>query len=114
VSLVVLGAKDVTSVELSVRFDASRLEVVEVSPGSLLTLDGAAVGAQTEQEASQVRVRFTRPTPTSGSGAVATLQLRGLAEGVGTLSLASIRLGTSGGGEAQAVPPGPAEVEVRP
>ncbi len=114
VSLVVLGAKDLISAELTLRFDATRLEMVEVSPGSLLTLDGVAVGSQTSLEASEVRVRFDRPTPTAGSGAVATLRLKGLAEGVGTVSLVSIRLGTSQGGEAQVVPPGPAQVKVGP
>ena len=45
VSLVVVGLRDLTGLEAVLTLDAG-LEAVEALPGSLLTLDGAAVGAE--------------------------------------------------------------------
>ena len=108
----VLGATDVVGAELTLRLDPKLLEVVEVSPGALLTLDGASVASQQSLEGAEVRVRFSRPTPTAGSGAVVTLRLKGLAEGAASVSVVSMRMMKSEGGAAEVNAPGPAQVKV--
>ena len=57
------------------------VEAVDVSPGSLLTLDGQAVGAERGLESGRVRARFQRATGTAGSGVVASVTFRGLKAG---------------------------------
>jgi general secretion pathway protein D len=113
VSLVLLGASGITAVEAVVAYDASVLEAVEVAPGSLLTLDGASVGTERNLQAGRVRVRFTRASPTSGSGAVATIQFRALKPGSGEVAMVSLVAVTPGGEERPALPPG-GRIEVAP
>ena len=98
VSLVVVGLRDLTGLEAVLTLDAG-LEAVEALPGSLLTLDGAAVGAEKAFEPGRVRVKLTRPTGVSGSGVVLVLRVRGLRAGTATVALESLSLITAAGVE---------------
>ena len=113
VAVVLVGARDVQWVEVIVGFDPALAEVTDVSPGSLLTLDGTPVSAERQIEAGRARVRFLRPTAASGSGAVAAITLRGLKPGSGTFAIESIAVGHAGGTERPA-PPAPARLVVTP
>ena len=113
VAVVLVGARDVQWVEVIVGFDPALAEVTDVSAGSLLTLDGSAVSAERQIEAGRARVRFLRPTPASGSGAVAAITLRGLKPGSGTFAIESIAVGRASGTE-RAEPPAPARLLVTP
>jgi general secretion pathway protein D len=95
VSLVVVGFKDVTSLDAVLTFDSS-IEVVEATAGSLLTLDGTAVGAERAFEPGRARVKLTKATPTSGSGAVLSLRLRGVAPGTTALAVESLSVSAAG------------------
>ena len=68
----IVGLRDLTGLE-TVAHPRPGLEAVEANPGSLLTLDGATVGAERVFEAGRVRVKLTRPTGVSGSGVVVVL-----------------------------------------
>ena len=46
VGLVVVGARDLLSVEVLLTYDATLVELVDMGPGSLLTLDGQSVGSR--------------------------------------------------------------------
>ena len=81
--------------------------------GSLLTLDGAPVAVSRPLEAGRARVRFSRPTGASGSGAVAALTFRGLREGSGALTVESVAVGVSGTTARPAAPP-PGRIVVAP
>lgn len=92
VSVVVLGAQDLTAVELALTFDAAVIEPVDMAPGALLTLDGSAVGSEKQGERGRYRARFTRQLPTSGAGAVAVFTFRGLKPGDAALGLGALSL----------------------
>ena len=62
-----MGVQDLTAVALSITYDPTVVEAVEVSPGSLLTLDGAAVGAERGLETGRAAT-FRRGTGAAGSG----------------------------------------------
>jgi general secretion pathway protein D len=111
IDVVVLGARDITQVELVLTYDPSLLEGVEASAGTLLTLDGVPVAADKRFEAGRARVRLTRSSPATGSGAVCTLRFRALKQGNGLLAVQSLLL-TSPGGGARTVPAAPARVQV--
>src|SRR6266540_3338434 len=64
-------------------------------------------------EAGRARARFTRPTGTTGSGAVVVIMLKGLKAGSGSLGVESLVLVRTGGTERPA-PPAPARVVVNP
>jgi hypothetical protein len=113
VSIVLLGASGVTAVDLTVTYDATVVEAVDVSPGSLLTLDGTSVGAERNLESGRVHARFTRGTPATGSGAVATIQFKTLKPGSARLTVESLALVTPAGEERPTVP-GAGRVEVVP
>lgn len=98
VSLVILGLRDATGFEVVFTHDAG-LEVADASPGSLLTLDGVAIGAERAFEAGRSRVKLTRPTGASGSGAVLTLTLRGARTGSSSLAIESLVVQTPAGVE---------------
>ena len=93
VSLLVMGMREATGIEAVFTLGPG-LELVETQPGSLLTFDGSPVGAERALEAGRVRVRFTRPTGATGSGAVVSLRLRGLVAGATTVALESLVLVT--------------------
>jgi len=112
VSLLVMGLSDVTGVEAVLGVEPG-LEVVEAAPGQLLTLDGLAVGAERSFETGRARVKFTRPAPTSGSGVVLTLRLRGVRPGNAAVVVESLSLVTPAGAEAVVVS-APGRVVVNP
>jgi general secretion pathway protein D len=112
VSLVLMNAQNVTGVELMVAYDPGVLEAVDVGPGTLLTLDGSAVGSERNIEPGRMRARLTRPTPTSGSGVVAQLTFRALSPGASALNVEAIALTTAGGGTAAPALAAPARVTV--
>jgi hypothetical protein len=72
VAIVVVGARDLTGVELTVAWDAALAEVTDVAAGSLLSLDGVAVGAERALEPGRARVS-SPGHGCHGSGAVAAL-----------------------------------------
>jgi hypothetical protein len=98
-------------VELVVSWDDGLAEIADVKPGSLLTLDGAPVAAARTLEAGRARVRFTRSTGASGSGAVAALTVRGLRAGSGALALESVAVGKAGA-TTPLTPPAPGRIVV--
>ena len=104
VAIVVVGGRDVTGVELTVAWDAALAEVTDVAAGSLLSLDGVPVAAERALELGRARVKFSRATGVTGSGAVAALTLRGLKPGSGSLLVESLVLVHSGGSERPASP----------
>ncbi len=113
ISVVLIGGRNVTAADVGLAYDASLLEAIDVSPGTLLTLDGPSVGAERKLEAGHVQARFTRDTPATGSGAVAVIRFKALAPGTASLNLTSLGLTTSTGDEA-APAQGPGAVVVEP
>ena len=111
--LVAVGARDLLSVEVVLTYDPALVEVADIGAGSLLTLDGQPAAAEKSPESGRVRAKFTRPTGTTGSGAVAVIMLKGLKAGSGALALESMVLVRTGGTERPA-PPAPARVVVTP
>jgi len=111
--LIAVGARDLLSVEVVLTYDPTLVEVADLGPGSLLTLDGQPAGAEKSIEAGRARARFTRPTGTTGSGAVVVIMLKGLKAGSGSLGLDSLVIVRTGGTERPA-PPAPARVVVSP
>jgi len=111
-AIVGLGAVGLTTAELSVSYDPALIDAVDVSPGSLLTLDGVSVQAEKNLESGRVRAKFTRATPATGSGALATIQFKSLSAGSGTLTVESLAL-TTPAGEERPVSPA-CRVEVAP
>jgi general secretion pathway protein D len=111
-TVVVLNAQEMTGVELALGYDPALAQLGEVSPGTLLTLDGAEVAAERSLEPGRVRVKFTRPTPRAGSGVVAVLSFRGLGEGVSDLDLQATVLTPTG--PAPAPTSSPARLVVSP
>jgi general secretion pathway protein D len=104
VAIVVVGARDVVGIDLSLVWDGALAEMADATAGSLLSLDGVPVLAERALETGHARVKFTRASGVTGSGAVATLTLRGLKPGSGALSVESLTLLHAGGGERAAVP----------
>jgi len=104
VAIVVVGARDVVGIDLSLVWDGALAEMADAAAGSLLSLDGVPVKVERAIETGQARVKFTRASAVTGSGAVATLTLRGLKPGSGALSVESLTLLHAGGGERPAAP----------
>jgi hypothetical protein len=113
VGVVVVGAQDLEWVELEISWDAGLAEITAAEPGSLLTLDGTPVAASRNLEAGRARVRFSRPSGATGSGAVASLAFRGLREGSGALVVEAVSVGVAGA-TAQPAPPPPGRLVVAP
>ena len=111
VAVVLVGAEELEWVEVVLTWDAELAEVTEAKPGSLLTLDGAPVAAARTLESGRARVRFTRSTGTSGSGAVAALTVRGRRPGSGSLTLESVEVGKPGA-TVPLAPPAPGRIVV--
>jgi hypothetical protein len=110
-SLVVLRVRDLLSVDVNLTFDAEALEVVDVEPGSLLTLDGAKPSQEKNIDGGRVHAHFTRPTGTAGSGAVATIRIKGKKPGPATITIESLAVITPTG-RVPATLPGPGRVVV--
>jgi general secretion pathway protein D len=103
-SVVVVGARDLTSVELDLAYNPSLLEAVEVAAGSLLTLDGTPLGAEKALDPGRVHARFTRASAAAGSGVVASVTFKGRQAGPAVLTLDSLALTTSSGTERPTAP----------
>jgi hypothetical protein len=112
-ALVLVGARDLRSVDASLTYDPKIVQVVDVAAGSLLTLDGSSVSSQKSVEVGRVRVRFTRQTGASGSGVVAAVVFKGVAAGTAAVGVESLSLLT-GSGSRSVVPPAPGRVVVTP
>jgi general secretion pathway protein D len=112
-SLVLIGAKEVQSVELTVSWDPAVAEVTDVAAGSLLTLDGSPVSSERGLENGRARVRFARATGAPGSGAVAVFTFKGLHEGSCALVVEQVVVGRGGGTE-RVAPTGPGRLMVAP
>jgi len=113
VAVVLLGGVGVTTADVTVAYDASVLEAIDVSPGTLLTLDGQSVGAQRKLESGRAQARFTRATPATGSGAVAVVRFKAVRPGRAVLGVANLTLTTASGDEAASAE-GPGVVVVEP
>jgi general secretion pathway protein D len=112
-AVLLVGARDVLWIEMTLVYDPALVQVTDVAPGALLTLDGTPIQAEPQLEPGRSRVRFTRATGASGSGAVAAVTLRGLKAGSGTLGVDSLVIGRTSGTERPAAP-APARVVVAP
>jgi general secretion pathway protein D len=110
-ALVLVGARDVRSVDVSLTFDSRVVQATDASAGSLLTLDGSSVSSQKALEGGRVRLRFTRATGASGSGVIAAVVFKGAAPGTTAVVVESLSLET-GIGSRPAVLPGPGRVVV--
>jgi general secretion pathway protein D len=112
-AVVLVGARDLQSVEITLAWDPALAEVTDVAAGSLLTLDGAPVVAERAIEAGRARVRFARGAGATGSGAVVAVTIKGLKAGSGGIVVESLALGHGGGSERPA-PPAPGRLVVAP
>jgi hypothetical protein len=108
-----MNARNLTGVEAVLTFDPALLEAVEVAPGTLLTLDGSAVGVDRALEAGRVRARLSRATGVGGSGMVASIAFRGLRAGPAVITVESMTVTTMNGTERAPVA-GPARITVTP
>jgi general secretion pathway protein D len=113
IGLVVMGVRDLTGVELVLGYDGAIVEASEVSPGLLLTLDGAAVGAERNIESGRVRARFTRVAGAAGSGVVASVAFKALRAGAASVRVEALTLTTSSGPVTPATPPAPGRIVVQ-
>jgi hypothetical protein len=112
-AVVLVGTKDVQSVEITLAWDPSLAEVTDLAAGSLLTLDGSPVSAERALESGRARVRFSRATGATGSGAVVAVTMKGLKAGSGSVVVESLALSRGSGSERPA-PPAPARLVVAP
>jgi general secretion pathway protein D len=112
-SLVVVGARDLRTVEAVFVYDPALLEAVDVAPGSLLTLDGSRVAVERTLESGRARIRFTRTVAAAGSGAVAVATFRGLRPGSWPIGVESLILATGVAADRPAAPP-PGRLVVTP
>jgi general secretion pathway protein D len=113
-AIVLVGARDLVSVELTLVWDPGLAEVTDVAAGSLLTLDGSPVQAERSiDQPGRARVRFARSSGASGSGAVVAVTMKGVRAGSGTVAIESIALGRAGASERPA-PPAPGRLVVAP
>jgi hypothetical protein len=103
----------VTRVDVSLTYDPALAEAVDVTTGSLLTVDGANVGVEKGMEPGRVRASLARATGVSGSGAVATFTFRGVGAGRSALALEALTVRTATGAQ-EVLVPGPASLVVSP
>jgi general secretion pathway protein D len=113
VAVVVVGARDVLGIDMSLVWDATLAEVTDVAAGSLLSLEGVPVSAERGIESGRARVKFSRATPVTGSGAVAAVTLRGLKAGSGSFVVESLSL-VQAGGTTPLAPPAAGRLQVAP
>ncbi len=103
-AVVLVGAKGVQWVEMTLVYDPTLAELTDLAAGALLTLDGSPVQAERTIEPGRARVRLTRTSPVAGSGSVVTVTLKGAKPGAGSLVVESLRIGRSGGTDTPALP----------
>ena len=105
VGIVVMGVSDLTSVALAVTYDPTVVEAMDITAGSLLTLDGQPVGADRGLETGRARARFQRTAGTAGSGVVASITFRALKAGSSVLRVENLNLITGGRSSTAVVTP---------
>jgi general secretion pathway protein D len=92
VPVVLNGATDVSSIALQLHYDPAKLQLVNVSSGSLLSSDGqAAPTIHTDQPAGNLVVGMSRPSGThgiTGTGVVCILTFQAKASGSSDLAIA--------------------------
>jgi hypothetical protein len=113
VAVVVVGARDVMGIDMSLVWDGALAEVTDVAAGSLLSLEGVPVSAERGIESGRARVRFSRASGVTGSGAVAAITLRGLKAGSGSIVVESLAL-VQTSGTTPLAPPAPGRLAVAP
>jgi general secretion pathway protein D len=113
IAVVLMNARDLTAVEFVMTYDPAFLEAVDIGPGTLLTLDGSAVGVDRGLEAGRVRARLSRSTGVAGSGVIASVAFRGLRPGPAIISVDSVSFTTTTGADRASVG-GPARITVVP
>jgi len=113
VAVVIVGAREALGVELTLAWDASLAELMDVAAGSLLSLEGVPVAAERALEPGRARVRFSRATGVTGSGAVAAFTFRGLKAGSGSLVVEQAAL-VHAGGSTPLLAPAPGRLKVAP
>src|SRR5947207_12923590 len=85
------GAQTVYSVQLQLTYEPKRLQVANVSNGTLLSQDGQIVTVTHREDDGTMQVTATRPpgaNGVSGQGAVVTLTFMAKAAGQGSLTIA--------------------------
>ena len=91
VPVVLNGATDVSSIALQLHYDPAKLQLVNVSSGSLLSSDGqAAPTIHTDQPAGNLVVGMSRPSGThgiTGTGVVCVLTFQAKAAGASDLAI---------------------------
>jgi len=112
-AVAMMEARELVGIELVFSYDPSALEVTDMSPGPLLTLDGASVAREESKEPGHFRVKLTRPSAASGNGVVVSLTLRGLRAGTTVVSLETATIVTSSGPASLPAPP-PGRIVVSP
>ena len=100
-----MNLQGLEALEVAVAFDPALLEAAEAKAGTLLTIDGAAVGIERTIEVGRLRVKMTRPTGVAGSGVVANLSFKAIAAGPAEVRVESITLTTAAGTMRPPVPP---------
>lgn len=83
-AMVVGGATNLSSGEITILFDANGMEVSEVQPGAFLSIDGKQVSFTPVTEPGRIRIQFARAGDTSGlrgSGQIARVVFGTLAPG---------------------------------
>lgn len=110
-SLALMNLQGLEGLEIVTAFDPARLEGLEAKAGTLLTMDGSAVGIESSTEVGRLRVKMTRPSGIAGSGMVASLSFKALAPGPAEVRVESITLMTAAG-TVRAPVPAPVTVTV--
>jgi hypothetical protein len=73
------------------------VEGLDIAPGALLTMDGTQVAVERQLELGKVRAKFTRSKGASGSGAVATISVKALRQGLAVFNVDSMMVTTPSG-----------------
>ena len=113
VGLILRRASEVRGIEVNLTFDSAVVDLGDVTPGALLTLDGSAVNVERRGPKSLV---LSRPAPTSGasSGVVASLTFRASGgPGSTPIAIESLWVDTARG-RVQLSPPTPVRASVLP
>jgi general secretion pathway protein D len=108
-SLVLMNLQGLEGLDVVVAFDPALLEAGDAKAGTLLTMDGAAVGIERTGEVGRMRVKMTRPSGIAGSGMAASLSFKAVAAGPAEVRVESIALTTPAG---TVRPPTPSPVRV--
>jgi type II secretory pathway component GspD/PulD (secretin) len=93
VAINLFNARSLKEVSLSVRADSPALEFVEIGPGQLLSVDGAAVLTERQFEPGHASAQFRRATALSGgTGVVALVGFRAVRPGPATIFVDGLSL----------------------